>query len=110
MGYTINNTNKKITLTRGDTLKMQVNVYIGDEQYTPTSNDSVRFAMKQSYTSNRVLIRKTIPTDTMILHLVPNDTKKLAFGKYVYDIEITFENGDVDTFIKGEFEITPEID
>lgn len=109
MGYTINNKNKKIALTRGDTLRMQVDIYVGDELYTPTANDSVRFAMKQNFTSNKVLIYKTIPTDTMILHLVPNDTKKFAFGKYVYDIEITFENGDVDTFISGEFELLPEV-
>ena len=109
MGYSINNKNKKISLVRGDTLRMQVEILVDDEIYTPVSGDKVRFAMKQSYASSKVLIDKTIPIDTLILKLDPSDTKKYAFGTYVYDIEITFSNGDVDTFIRGEIELLPEV-
>lgn len=110
MGYKINNSNKKITLVRGDSLHLKVNIYVDKEPYIPQLGDSVRFAMKQSYQSNKLLIKKNIPIDSMELHLEPSDTKKLNFGKYVYDIEITFYNGDVDTFISGEFELTPEVE
>ena len=110
MGYKINNSNKKITLVRGDSLHLKVNIYLNKEPYTPQEGDVVRFAMKQSYQSNKVLIHKDIPIDTLELSLEPSDTKRLAFGKYVYDIEITFDNGDVDTFISGEFELTPEVE
>lgn len=65
--------------------------------------------MKSSYDSSKVLIDKQIPIDTQVLHLQPSDTKRFPFGKYVYDIQITFANGDVDTFIKGEMELTPEV-
>ena len=109
MGYSINNKTKKISLVRGDTLKVQVEILINDEPYTPVFGDRIRFAMKQSYSSSRVLINKSIPIDTLILHLEPKDTKKLAFGNYVYDIEITFSNGDVDTFIRGEFKLEEEV-
>ncbi len=88
---------------------MQVEMLIDDEVYTPVNGDRVRFAMKQSYASSKVLIDKAIPTDTLILKLNPSDTKKYAFGTYVYDIEITFSNGDVDTFIRGEIELLPEV-
>lgn len=110
MGYTVNNKTKKITLIRGDTLKMQVEILANGKVYTPTQGDKVRFALKQSVSSHKVLIHKDIPIDTMILHLEPKDTKKLAFGNYVYDIEITFANGDVDTFIKGTFVIEAEVE
>lgn len=90
-------------------MRLQVEILINDTIYTPVAGDSVRFAMKQSYNATRVLIEKKIPIDTMILKLDPMDTKKFSFGKYVYDIEITFANGDVDTFISGEFELTPEV-
>lgn len=109
MGYSINNKTKKISLVRGDTLRLQVEILINDEVYTPQSGDKVRFAMKQSYTSSRVLINKDIPIDSLILHLEPEDTKKCSFGNYVYDIEITFANGDVDTFISGQLELSPEV-
>lgn len=110
MGYTINNATKRITLTRGDTLKMRVGILVNKEMYTPEEGDSVRFALKQTYNSSRVLIHKNIPTDTLILHLQPEDTKKLAFGNYVYDIELTFADGDVNTFISGQFIIEPEVE
>lgn len=110
MGYKINNKTKKISLTRGDTLRLAIDIYNGDDIYTPSEGDSIRFAMKRSYGSNVVLIHKDISIDTMILTISPNDTKQLAFGIYFYDIEITFENGDVDTFISGIFEILPEVE
>lgn len=51
-----------------------------------------------------------IPTSTMILHLDPEDTKDLGFGEYVYDVELTFANGDVDTFINNaKFILAPEV-
>ena len=89
---------------------MQVEILVDDEPYTPTDGDRVRFALKQSYSSSKVLIHKDIPNDTLVLHLAPSDTKKLAFGNYVYDIEITFANGDVDTFIRGEFKLEEEVE
>lgn len=110
MGYTINDKTKQITLIRGDTLKMQVNIFIDKQPYTPVTGDVVRFAMKQSMSSSKVLIHKEIPIDTLILHLQPSDTKRLAFGDYVYDIEITFANGDVDTFITGKMTLKPEVE
>lgn len=110
MGYTINDKTKQITLIRGDTLKMQVNILIDKQPYTPATGDVVRFAMKQSMSSSKVLIHKEIPIDTLILHLEPSDTKRLAFGDYVYDIEITFANGDVDTFITGKMTLKPEVE
>lgn len=110
MAYTINNKTKKITLVRGDTLKMQIEILKDGEVYTPVNGDIIRFAMKQSYSSSKVLVKKGIPISTMILKLDSADTKKLSFGKYVYDIEITFINGDVDTFISGELELLPEIE
>jgi len=110
LGYSINNKTKKISLVRGDTLRMQVEILVDDEPYTPVDGDKVRFALKQNYSSSRTLIYKMIYNDDLILYLEPKDTKKLAFGNYVYDIEITFANGDVDTFIKGEFELLPEVE
>lgn len=109
LGYSINDKTKKISLVRGDTLKLKVNIYLDDELYIPQQGDTVRFAMKQTYTGNRLLIIKPIPIDTLVLQLDPQDTKTFSFGRYVYDIEITFANGDVDTFISGELELTPEI-
>ena len=111
-----------ITLTRGDTLRVKINMNITEngqlQPYTPSAGDSVRFALKHptlnskktDYKDTEPLILKDIPVNTMILELEPSDTKTLEAGKYVYDIQITFANGRVDTFItEAEFKITKEV-
>lgn len=108
-----------ITLTRGDTLRLQVGIKVDEEPYTPVPGDSVRFALKHNvlnqdkseYIDQEPLVLKSIPIDTMILTLVPEDTKNLGFGKYVYDVQITFADGRVDTFItKAPFKLTEEVE
>lgn len=79
--------------------------------YLPIEGDTVRFAMKSSYTEEEPLLVKDIPIETMKLVLEPEDTKTLAFGKYVYDVQLTKVTGEVDTFItKGTIKITEEVD
>ena len=107
-----------ITMTRGDTLSTQVSMTLNGESYTPVEGDSIRFAMKHpdmtsnkgAYTDSEPLLTKEIPYDTCLLKLDPDDTKPFEFGTYVYDIQITFENGDVDTFISGKLTLKPEVD
>lgn len=109
MSYSISKTN--ITLTRGDTLKATINITdAAGEPYIPKESDRIRFAMKQNYLDEEPLIIKDIPVDTLLLVLNPEDTKRLSFGKYVYDIELTTENGEVDTFIsKANLLLTEEV-
>ena len=107
-----------IKMTRGDTLNVQVSILKDGEPYVPQNGDSVRFALKRNkiksdrsgYTDDEPLILKDIPTDTLILTLDPEDTKQLPFDTYVYDIEITFSDRAVDTFIdKATFKLTEEV-
>lgn len=107
-----------ITLTRGDSFSAKVTIIKDDEEYTPVEGDSVRFALKRQkmnacgteYADQNPLINKTIPNDTLILSLSPGDTKSLGFGTYEYDIEITFADGSVDTFITAApFRLTKEV-
>ena len=88
------------------------------QDYVPEEGDSVRFALKSQkmrqggadFADAKPLILKSIPTDTLLLQIEPNDTKHLAFGEYAYDIELTHANGDVDTFIEDAvFKITREV-
>ncbi len=118
MSYSVSDKNE-ITLTRGDTFRSTILLeYEDGRPYTPTEGDSLRFALKHrtknhkgtAYKDIDPLILKDIPTSTMVLQLDPEDTKPLDFGDYVYDIEITFADGSVDTFItETTFTITPEV-
>jgi len=74
-----------ITLTRGDTLRVKINILLDGEEYTPSSGDSIRFALKHpimnskktAYKDTEPLLIKQIPYDTLILQLDPADTKAL---------------------------------
>lgn len=100
-----------IRLTRGDSLKIIVTpINVDGSDYEAEDGDVIRFAMKKSYNDQEPLIEKNIPVDTYLLELDPSDTKKLRFGEYVYDVELTHANGDVDTYIsEATFIITKEV-
>ena len=101
-----------ITLTRGDSLTIQIGMEKDGEPYVPEVGSVVRFAMKAKYKDpdEAVLLVKNIPIDTLELDFEPEDTKELTMGKtYVYDIELTDENGYVDTFISGTFTVGEEV-
>lgn len=102
-----------IVATRGDTIKVFVPMaYEDGTEYVPAEGDSIRFALKKDYNDETVLIEKAIPTDTLLLKIDPEDTKGLPQpSQYVYDIQLTYANGEVDTFIdKAKFKLTEEVD
>lgn len=107
-----------ITLTKGDTLDVEVQILrqTGEdeyEEYTPVEGDSIRFALKSKYTDPEPLILKDIPIQSMRLRLESDETKTLKPGKvpYVYDIQLTMLDGTVDTFIdRQKFYVTEEVD
>ena len=100
-----------ITMTRGDTAK--TSVFITDAEggdYIPGEQDVIRFAMKKDYNDATPLLLIDIPVDSMELVIRPEDTKSLAYGTYVYDIELTTTDGVVDTFIdRAKIKITEEV-
>lgn len=110
MSYNVTGTT--ITLTRGDTFEALVSATTKDGiQYIPCEGDTLRFALKENYTDAAPLIIKDIPVSTMMLVLLPEETKRLNFGKYVYDIQLTRADGRVDTIIaKAVFKLTEEVD
>lgn len=109
--------NTTIYLTRGDSFKTAVQIKNGNSTYQPQQGDKVRFALKRNiilangYVDEEPLIEKDIPIATMVLSIAPADTKGFSFGEYAYDIELTYSNGEVDTFINNaKFFIVPEVD
>ena len=100
-----------VTLTKGDSFYAQIVIKNpAGTTYTPQQGDSVRFALKKRYQDAEPLILKDISIDTMLLSLAPEDTKDLKVGEYVYDVELTKANGDVDTFVyEAQFNLTYEV-
>lgn len=105
--------NNTIHITRGDTLEVEIGISMEDgTEYVPASGDVIRFALKSSYRDEEPLILRTIDNDTLILRLEAAETKQLPARNqaYVYDIELTTEDGTVDTFIaEGELYVMKEV-
>lgn len=110
MSYNVKGTT--ITLTRGDTFAADIGIFQPNgDPYIPSAGDKIRFAMKQNAKDKECLILKDIPIVTLKLVLEPEDTKNLEFGNYVYDIQLTKLNGEVDTFItKSILILTEEVE
>lgn len=105
------NTVYKISMTRGDSLIISFELMQDGEAYIPQDGDVIRFALKEKISDESVLVEKIIPNDTMTLTLAPEDTKNLNFGEYRYDVQITYADGFVYTFITDSpFEITNEVE
>ena len=94
MAYSID-TNDSITLTRGDSFFCEFPLYLNGEAYELQEGDQVRFAVKADWDDTEPCICKQC--DGYMLQLDPDDTKMLEFGKYWYDVEITFADGTVIT-------------
>lgn len=106
----VNISGTKISMTRGDTLVVQIIMTRSGEPYTPAEGDVLRFALKHDILQCTPIIKKTIPNSNCLLQLDPNDTKNLTFGDYVYDIELTMADGSVDTFINNAtLRLLPEV-
>ena len=109
-----------ITLTRGDSAVAEIELKTkSGEEYMPQEGDSLRFVLKSDRFTPRMtefldaepLIEKAIPISDMTLRISPQDTSGLPFGNYLYDIEIAFADGYVDTFINcAPFHLVPEVD
>lgn len=100
-----------IFLTRGDTLYLEFLIAGPDgNPYEMQLGDSVKFAMKRRLQDAAPCILKDIDPDTLVLKLEPEDTKELTMNcTYIYDVELTKANGDVCTFISGNFTVTGEV-
>ena len=107
----------KIKLTRGDTLVLTIGIRVKtsdadeDEEYETQEGDSCRFALSKSYLSREdyeFILEKNIPMDSRTFTLTSEETK-LDYGTYRYDVQLTYADGRVETFISSTLTITGEV-
>ena len=105
--------NNKITLTRGDTLTLTLELTSTDgNPYEPEEGDSLRFAISTGYLGGPAYELKyemAIPMDTLTFTMLASKTKELDYKEYNYDIELTHQDGVVDTIISSTIKITGEV-
>ena len=104
-----------IFIVRGDTGLLKVS--ISDRSNKPIlfgEGDTLFLTVKTSPKTRNISFQKVIEieeeTDLVSIDIDPDDTKRLSFGDYVYDIQLTRANGDVHTIIMpSKFTIGDEV-
>lgn len=103
--------NGTIKLTRGDTARLNVSVKnsLTGKPYTIAEGDTLTLTVREKATSTSIKLQKTL-TGAKCFDIAPEDTSKLQFMTYTYDIQLTQKNGDVYTIVgPAPFVILPEV-
>lgn len=90
--------NNNINMIRGDSGVFTIT--ITDTDGTPvelTDGDVLTFTLRRAARNPAIVLQKIIVGGE--LNIKPSDTEGLAFGAYVYDIELRRADGYVDTVI-----------
>lgn len=101
--------NNSIYMTRGDSASIHLDITDMDEKtYTPEDDDTIMFTMKKSPTESAAIFQKKV--EGGIIKINPEDTQKLDYGRYVYDIQLKKADGATETIIPPHiFKIQKEV-
>ena len=100
--FKIHKFTNQIDLTRGNTMKTEIDIDTEDGTYVPAAEDVIKFFVSKKKDDANALIEKTIPHNTMTLELIPEDTKNLDRGTYCYKVDVALASGEVYTVIEGK--------
>ena len=80
--------------------------YILEGEYTLEEGDVLLFTVKKNTKTDEVIFQKS----GQHIEILPADTEALPYGKYVYDVELTYASGFRDTVIRPkELKLTDEV-
>ena len=102
----------RIYLTRGDSasIKLSITDSIGSD-YEAVAGDKIYFRLKRTVFGSTLVLVKEIAPSTLTLEFSPNDTARLDFATYRYEVELAAANGSMFTVIEdGELVIGPELE
>ena len=105
------NSDGTIQLTRGDTARFNLTIKnnVSQTDYEIQPDDTLTMSIKKSVRDVDSVVQLSIKGSS-VFHLRPSDTSNLAFGKYLYDVQITTGDGDVYTVIgPTTFEVMKEV-
>ena len=100
--------NQTIQITRGDTGIFTLGIRAGGQPYD-YSNDQVLFTVKRNVNTSEIIFQKTVEHNQTVT-ILPADTENLPYGTFTYDVQVTTQNGIVNTVITPHpFIVCPEV-
>lgn len=103
---------RNIYITRGDSAYLTIAITDQNKKpYTLSEGDVIKGEVRTHPNNGELIFEMTIDqTDpnNIVWHILPENTKGLEVGKYSYDIEVDTPQGDIFTFLSGNFIVTDE--
>lgn len=104
--FTIDKKNK-IYLIAGDNAELEVCVFdMTGAEIEVTSEDKIVLSVRQTPNEPVIFSKEA---DGRTIYFMPSDTKELEPGLYVYDIQFTNSDHEINTIVTSFFEIGAEI-
>lgn len=103
---TVNGTD--LSMTRGDSEEIVVRL----SGYTLKQGDLIEMTVRPNALSQRALYKRVtnFEENQAVISIDPKDTQTMNFGDYVYDIQLTYDNGKVKTIVTpSTFTILEEV-
>ena len=99
-----------LSMTRGDS----ETITISCEERPFQEGDVIRFTVKKDVFTSAKEMEKVVTSFTeegkAIIEIQPEDTKKMVFGRYRYDVQLKTAGGNVTTIVKpSDFNLTEEV-
>lgn len=101
-----------ITIDQGTTFQTSINVTDENDAVVDLTNYSAAAQMRKHYTSSNATAFSTSISPTLgivTLSMTANTTNTLAPGRYLYDCELTDNNGAVTRLVEGIVTVTPGV-
>lgn len=100
-----------ITLTRGDTAYLSLDLTLNNDPYEYEDGDTVTLSVRRTTKDDdtQYLFQKVVTAGDAIV-IEPEDTKPLEYGRYKYDVQLNTAKGEVFTVVEpSEFKIAEEV-
>jgi len=99
---------KTLSLMRGDTGILRLNLTVDGEPYEPASGDTAVLTVKKNLKAKTALLQK--PLENNLFYFGHEDTQELPTGTYVYDVQVTLADGQVYTVLgPSTFRLLPDV-
>ena len=116
MGFSV--IRNRISITLGDSAQITLTIRdrVTGGLFVPGTDDRLTFTVKRELSDEIPLVVKTLGNGIVrreqdcLLLLAPEDTARLSFGTYRYDVELVLVSGYTDTVIPpSPFIVTGEV-
>lgn len=92
---------------RGDTGRLNIHLFVGDDVYALKAGDTGLLTVKKRRDDEAIVLQKEMADGAFTIS--PEDTKGLKPGKYWYDMQITLSTGEVCTVAIGRYNLMGDV-